>query len=67
MRLLQSVLSCLNQAKRPQHKFITHLLGLPPVETTPRDQEEVGLARVSRREAWCAPLHKSKNPFRKVF
>jgi len=28
MRLLQSVLSCLKQTKKPQHKFITHLLGL---------------------------------------
>ena len=28
MRLLQSVLSCLKQTKKPQHKFVTHLLGL---------------------------------------
>ena len=28
MRLLQSVLSCLKQTKQPQHKFVTHLLGL---------------------------------------
>jgi DDE superfamily endonuclease len=28
MRLLQSVLSCLKQTKKPQRKFITHLLGL---------------------------------------
>jgi hypothetical protein len=28
MRLLQSVLSCLKQTKKPQYKFITHLLGL---------------------------------------
>src|SRR5262249_42259556 len=28
MRLLQSVLSCLRQTKKPQHKFVTHLLGL---------------------------------------
>ena len=28
MRLLQSVLSCLNQTKKPQRKFVTHLLGL---------------------------------------
>jgi hypothetical protein len=28
MRLLQSVLSCLQQTKKPQRKFITHLLGL---------------------------------------
>jgi DDE superfamily endonuclease len=28
MRLLQSVLSCLKQTKKPQYKFVTHLLGL---------------------------------------
>src|SRR5437899_9337410 len=28
MRLLQSVLRCLKQTKQPQHKFVTHLLGL---------------------------------------
>jgi DDE superfamily endonuclease len=28
MRLLQSVLSCLKQTKKPQDKFVTHLLGL---------------------------------------
>jgi hypothetical protein len=28
MRLLQSVLSYLKQTKKPQHKFVTHLLGL---------------------------------------
>ena len=28
MRLLQSVLTSLNQTKKPQYKFITHLLGL---------------------------------------
>jgi hypothetical protein len=28
MRLLQSVLSCLKQTKKPQRKFVTHLLGL---------------------------------------
>ena len=28
MRLLQSVLSCLKQTKKPQHTFVTHLLGL---------------------------------------
>ncbi len=28
MRLLQSVLSRLNQTKKPQYKFVTHLLGL---------------------------------------
>ena len=28
MRLLQSVLSSLNQTKKPQYKFVTHLLGL---------------------------------------
>ena len=28
MRLLQSVLSCLKQTKKPQHKFVTPLLGL---------------------------------------
>ena len=28
MRLLQSVLNCLKQTKKPQHKFVTHLLGL---------------------------------------
>jgi len=28
MRLLQSVLKCLNQTKKPQYKFVTHLLGL---------------------------------------
>ena len=28
MRLLQSVLSCLKQTKKPRRKFITHLLGL---------------------------------------
>lgn len=28
MRLLQSVLSSLKQTKKPQHKFVTHLLGL---------------------------------------
>jgi DDE superfamily endonuclease len=28
MRLLQSGLSCLKQTKNPQHKFVTHLLGL---------------------------------------
>ena len=28
MRLLQSVLSRLKQTKKPQHKFVTHLLGL---------------------------------------
>jgi hypothetical protein len=28
MRLLQSVRSCLKQTKKPQHKFVTHLLGL---------------------------------------
>ena len=28
MRLLQSVLICLKQTKKPQYKFITHLLGL---------------------------------------
>lgn len=28
MRLLQSVLSCLKQTKKPQHKFVTHLLRL---------------------------------------
>ena len=28
MRLLQSVLSCLKQTKKPQHKCVTPLLGL---------------------------------------
>lgn len=28
MRLLQSVLSCLQQTKKPQRKFVTHVLGL---------------------------------------
>jgi DDE superfamily endonuclease len=28
MRLLQSILSCLKHTKKPQHKFVTHLLGL---------------------------------------
>src|ERR671916_518014 len=28
IRLLQSVLSCLEQTKQPQYKFVTHLLGL---------------------------------------
>jgi DDE superfamily endonuclease len=28
MRLLQSVVSCLKQTKKPQHNFVTHLLGL---------------------------------------
>ena len=28
MRLLQSVLNCLKQTKKSQHKFVTHLLGL---------------------------------------
>jgi len=28
MRLLQSVLNCLKQTKKPQHQFVTHLLGL---------------------------------------
>jgi hypothetical protein len=28
MRLLQSVLSCLKHTKKPQYKFVTHLLGL---------------------------------------
>ena len=28
MRLLQSVLSRFKQTKKPQHKFVTHLLGL---------------------------------------
>ena len=28
MRLLHSVLMCLKQTKKPQDKFITHLLGL---------------------------------------
>ena len=28
MRLLPSVLTCLNQTKKPQHKFVPHLLGL---------------------------------------
>jgi DDE superfamily endonuclease len=28
MRLLQSVLNCLKQTKKPQYKFVTHLLGL---------------------------------------
>jgi len=28
MRLLQSVLNCLKQTKKPQHKFVTHLLEL---------------------------------------
>jgi len=28
MRLPQSVLSCLKQTKKPQYKFVTHLLGL---------------------------------------
>ena len=28
MRLLHSVLSCLKQTKKPQHKFVTHLVGL---------------------------------------
>jgi hypothetical protein len=27
MRLLQSVLSRLTQTKKPQHKFVTHVLG----------------------------------------
>ena len=28
MRLIQNVLSCLKQTKKPQRKFVTHLLGL---------------------------------------
>lgn len=28
MRLLQSVLTSLNKTKKPQYKFVTHLLGL---------------------------------------
>jgi hypothetical protein len=28
MRLLQRVRSCLKPTKKPQHKFVTHLLGL---------------------------------------
>ena len=57
MRLLQSVLSRLKQTKKPQYKFVTHLLGLLlmlPGHATFRNLSRYSPYHERTFPRWCA-------------